>query len=616
MGKSGGWGRKQVRITPEGEVRQSQVVTTYGSGSMVDLIDHAILVGGLDFWHYNSSQNTYAIAEPRLYDALSQRFAAAGRDLSMESTFRTPPAGDSQDAQRNCGIRVLEFPSWFVCQNPQCRALARSHALELKGGRYRHHCHSKKSEQCVPVRFVGACKRGHIEDFHWVAYAHGKDGPCMSPQLHLEEGATGDFSEIIVRCACGAREALAGALASETMPYCHGHRPWLGSEGQEECTERIRLLVRTASNGYFSQVVSALSVPDKGSELQDAVRGAWEILKVADATTLATFRNIPKVQTAIGKYGDADVLKAIEAVKRDAKPERDPLRTAEYKQFMSSPAESPGDLPSFDDVFYVRQHQPKAGLPSNVSTIVLAHKLREVRAQIGFTRLEPATPDLEGEFDLEVQSAALGLTTNWLPAAEIRGEGIFVGFDEEAIYSWEQRPEVIERGLELLAGYDAWAETLSSAPAFPGMRFYLLHSLSHLLISAISLECGYAASAIRERIYCAAHDAKVPMAAILLSTGSSGTEGTLGGLVDQGRNLNEHLRRAYDLGRLCSSDPVCASHSPKDDHAERYLEGAACHGCLFIAECSCERFNRMLDRALVLPTMGRPPELAFFGERP
>ena len=39
------------------------------------------------------------------------------------------------------------------------------------------------------------------------------------------------------------------------------------------------------------------------------------------------------------------------------------------------------------------------------------------------------------------------------------------------------------------------------------------------------------------------------------------------------------------------------THTPADDPGERYLEGAACHGCLFIAECSCERFNRYLDRA-------------------
>ena len=144
----------------------------------------------------------------------------------------------------------------------------------------------------------------------------------------------------------------------------------------------------------------------------------------------------------------------------------------------------------------------------------------------------------------------------------------------------------------------------------------MLHSLAHLLISAISLECGYAASSIRERIYCAGDDAETKMAAILLMTGTTGSEGTLGGLAEQGRNIGAHLQRAWQLGTLCSNDPICASHSPARDHAERHLEGAACHGCLFIAEPSCERNNSFLDRALVVPTIGHDPRLAMFAERP
>jgi hypothetical protein len=106
------------------------------------------------------------------------------------------------------------------------------------------------------------------------------------------------------------------------------------------------------------------------------------------------------------------------------------------------------------------------------------------------------------------------------------------------------------------------------------------------------------------------------MAGVLLTTGTTGSEGTLGGLVEEGRRLRHHLREAWELGRLCSNDPVCAAHDPTAEGSDRRLEGAACHGCLYIAECSCERFNRYLDRALVIPTIGNPPELAFFQERP
>jgi Domain of unknown function (DUF1998) len=126
----------------------------------------------------------------------------------------------------------------------------------------------------------------------------------------------------------------------------------------------------------------------------------------------------------------------------------------------------------------------------------------------------------------------------------------------------------------------------------------MLHSLSHLLITAVSLECGYAASSIRERIY-----ASSTGYGILLFTGTSGSAGTLGGLVNVGRQIENHLSKALELGRLCSNDPVCAQHDPSNQQEDRFLHGAACHGCLLIAETSCERRNKFLDRALVVNTV-------------
>jgi hypothetical protein len=113
---------------------------------------------------------------------------------------------------------------------------------------------------------------------------------------------------------------------------------------------------------------------------------------------------------------------------------------------------------------------------------------------------------------------------------------------------------------------------------FPGLPYFLLHSLSHLLLTAVSLECGYPASSIRERVY--ALDAGY---GILLYTGTPDAEGTLGGLVETGRQIDRHLHAALELGRLCSNDPVCAQHDPQSQHECRFLHGAACHGCLLIA---------------------------------
>lgn len=611
-------GGKHTTARPNGHLRRSQAVTTFGPGATMDLLDQAVLVAGTDYWRYRERE---WIHEPRLRDSVAKRLKSLGVQLSVERPFLAPPKSDERDPSKEVGIDVLEFPQWFVCQG--CRAVVASGSLEpASGGRYEHRClETNKRSDTVPVRFVGACARGHLQDFPWIAFAHlgGERGRCVAPQLVLYEGPGGDFSEIEVRCTtCGAHQRLSTAMGGVELE-CGGHRPWLGAEGKESCKEKLRMLVRTASNSYFAQVESALSIPEPGKALEDAVLQHWDTLKVATAATLPVFRTIPKLGDAIAGATDAEVLALVEARKEGGELPRLPIRTAEYLQLSTAPPHRPGDLPPRDADFFARSYVPAGGLPAGVSKLVLASKLREVRAQVGFTRIAPLTADMQGSFELEVRTARLGLTTNWLPATEVHGEGIFVALDLAAVRAWEARPEVVAREKELRAGYEAWTkQQLTAPPAFPGARFYLLHSLSHLLITALSLECGYAASAIRERLYCGPSpaDPGTEMAAILLSTGTSGTDGTLGGLVEQGMRIGEHLARAWDLGRLCSNDPVCARHSPEEDHAERHLEGAACHGCLFVAECSCERFNRYLDRSLVVPTVGNGGGRAYFRERP
>jgi hypothetical protein len=47
----------------------------------------------------------------------------------------------------------------------------------------------------------------------------------------------------------------------------------------------------------------------------------------------------------------------------------------------------------------------------------------------------------------------------------------------------------------------------------------------------------------------------------------------------------------------------CADHQPDDRSGDRATHGAACHGCLLIAETGCEMRNLFLDRNLLVPTM-------------
>ncbi len=615
---------------PEGQLRQSQLVTTFGPGAMVDLVDRAVVIGGLEHWGFSREKGYVALDDARLRRSLVPRLKAldADLDLAREGYFRMPPESDARDPFPSVGVRALEFPRWFVCQ--KCRRLARAAdgGFENKSGRYRHECSKNQWSSAVPVRFVAACKRGHLSDFPWIAFAHmdHEGGPCDRVELYLEERSLGDVAQIIVRCD-NCKSSLPMSRAS-VLPYkCGGDRPWLGGRAvNEKCDQQATLLVRTASNAYFSQVVSALRLPDPDPDplrLRLRPKDVWKaVQKVTTAEQLAVFTGLMEhVAAAVEGFSAEQVLAAIRAENAagSSVSER-PLRSAEYERLVNAPNELPGVVPDAGAQFAAYRIPPhKVDLPPGVKGLVVVPELREVRVQVSFSRFDSVGANLQGEYDFEgrqVKPAVLTLPTGnekWLPAAEVRGEGVFLELDEEALQAWEQRDAVKLRAEQLLRAFDSG----DKKGEFPGVRFFLLHSLSHLLLTAISLECGYAASAIRERIYCGRAEENGPnMAAVMLLTGTTGSEGTLGGLVEEGRRIRYHLGEAWDLGRLCSNDPVCAAHDPSTDTSDRRTEGAACHGCLYIAEVSCERFNRLLDRALVVPTIGNDPELAFFRERP
>ncbi len=594
---------------PDGKFRRSQVLTNYGAGAMVDLVHQAVLISGIDHWRA-PAEHWEKIYEVRLQDQMTAKFREQGKMLSQSAPFRMPPAGNDQEPTFERGIEAIEFPTWFICQNQQCRALIKNRSLEFKSGRYRHDC-TRKGSECVPVRFVMACKYGHLDEFPWQRFVHeGKS--CESPSLRMEEGPMGDFGSIFVKClTCLKVRNLMDARHTETNDKCWGTRPWLGKgNNSEDCDQKQRLLIRTASNAYFSQVESALSIPETGDRVYEVVTSKIERLKKCTTTAkLEALKELDEEMEEVLKGLESRaVVETIIYVNAGYIPEREPLRTAEYKALVESPNFEVGVIAPEGADFFARTLTEKP--PRKIAQVVLASALREVRVQVGFTRLDSPTANLQGEFDMEVRIAEIGVQNNWLPAIEIRGEGIFLRLDEDELREWESRPEVIERAKVLYEGF--LIETADQANAdFPGMRFYLLHSLSHLLLTALSLNCGYSASAIRERIYCSEADSETPMAGILLSTGSPGSGGTLGGLVHEGHRLGYHLKQALMQGELCSNDPVCAMHVPTD-HAERYLDGAACHGCLFISESSCEKFNSYLDRALVISTIGHPANLAFF----
>jgi hypothetical protein len=591
-----------------GQVRRSQVITTYGPGALIDLPKHSAIVGGLDTWP--KTGDLEEIVEPRLAQKLQMMTGVPEPRL-----FAPPPDSNDPRQPARC-IGVWRFPEWFVvreesggAEREQSRRLVHRKKLDDKS-RF-------DGRQVVATRFVRACPKGHVDDLDWHQFVHGVEDNCRR-QLRLDErGTSGDLADLVVRCECKKSRGLHEATVMELYPLgtCRGARPWLGRNSRESCTLPSRLLIRTASNAYFPQVVSVLSLPDRGTAVETAVTELWDDLQIVDgASDLAFLKKKPRIAEKLAPFGAEEVLAAIREAKSGKTGER-PVKQVELEALLAVPEGFGDDVP-VDPNFHARRLPDRAWRRSRrsdgIAAVIQLHRLREILALIGFTRFEAVTPDIHGEYETDVERAQIALEPEWFPAVENRGEGIFVQLRAEAVKSWLGRPAVKQRLDDLGVGHQRWMTDRKTHRPFPGGPYVLLHTLSHLLIQSLSMRCGYPASSIRERIYA---DGQAERFGILLYTGSPDAEGTLGGLVQQARHLEDHLAHALRMSALCSNDPICAQHAPGKSMEERWLHGAACHSCALVAETSCEMRNDYLDRALVVPVLG-VADAAFFRASP
>ena len=587
-----------------GQVRRSQVITTWGPGALIDLPTNSGILGGLDTWPKIGT----------LEQVIDQRVT---RKISLltgiqEPLLFAPPPDSTLPGEPKQGIGVWRFPQWVVVQEElsgdgsgRSRRLVSRKALDEKG-RF-------DGRPVVPTRFVQACPRGHIEDVGWHWFVHGSGDPCRRRLWLDEQGTGGDLSDLTVRCECKKSRRLSEAadLSLNALGTCHGSRPWLGMQNREDCGLPSRLLIRTAANAYFPQVLRALSLPDHRTGVQEAVDSLWQMLETMESPAeLQVMRKVPQVASKLAGYDDDEVLAAIAELKQGPATER-PIKTVELDALLAAPTGFGDDVP-VDQNFHARRLPDslwrKSDLSDDIAAVIQLHRLREVLALLGFTRFESITPDIDGEYETDVERADIALEPKWFPAVENRGEGIFLQLDAGAVTSWLGRAEVKQRLDELVTGHTRWMEDRKTSRAFPGGPYVLLHTLAHLLMQSLAMTCGYPATSIRERIYA---NPEGKQFGLLLYTASPDAEGTLGGLVQQARHIDAHLAVALRAGGLCSNDPVCAQHSAGEGMEGRWLHGAACHGCSLVAETSCEMRNDYLDRALVVPTLATPGA-AFF----
>lgn len=600
-----------------GDLRRSQVITIHGPGAIVDFRSGgagiSVVAAGLDQWDERAAPAGLAhpqtISEPRLE-----------KELGVDG-FRLPPVARqtrpgefAKDAGSLVGAR---FPTWLQC--PNCHLLRPAHKWTANPGDPALQCATcsrpKDPSHVVPARFVVACPYGHLNDFPWHYWLGGHAESCTRKgDLKLEGGATAGLAGYVLSCTeCGNRRSMEGCFGTEWLQAipCEGRRPWLAAE-PEECpttkpghkrgsADLPSVLQRGASNLYFSVLESAIDIPPWSEALQKRLGIYWSKLVKADDAKLK--RLIEDLELDALTEMPTDKL-LVEIKKRRARlesPERN-LRLEEYEQLTRH------EKPHETQEFAIRPAEPPRELQRWLGKVVQVTRLREVRALYGFTRIQPPL----GRKDKRLAKIAAS-PKNWLPAVENRGEGIFLALNREALNRWESLENVRARAALRHAAYAAdWKRRGGEGPPprTISARFLLLHGLAHALIRQLSLDCGYSSASLRERLY--ADTGTFDMAGLLVFTASPDADGTLGGLVRQGEpeSIVRLLENGLAAMSWCSSDPLCIEgiHTLTDP-----LSGAACHACLLAAETSCEEFNRLLDRALLVGTP-KDPSLGFFHE--
>lgn len=612
-------------------VRRGQLISPFGIGAMVDFPrDESLMPAGLDAWPFAKQEcppeSGWLVREERLEARMSVR------------CFRLPPdhrEPDTGSRFANENVPFVRFPRWHYCHHCGAMeelALFSSTRERCPGRPYPQQSCEKKPEFrrpfLIPVRFVAACETGHIRDFPFMEWVH-RDVPATAEcRLRLRAGrSSAGLSGITIECSCGQKRNLGdvfrfdrvkGGPLSKIGCVCQGWQPWLGiTDGDHGCGQHLRVLQRGATNVYFPQVVSSIYLPlwaeKTGADVIALLEqpSVWAVLSQGTVNGKVDPARC-QMAAAIGGV-DPRELEVAAQLKMDGRQsvmvagaagDEEAFRRSEYQAICDGKVGPHTEL-------YVECADLKVYAPAVAaffSRIRLVHKLRETRALAGFTRILPPDGNLSSP---RRQSLKLDPKIDWLPAIKVYGEGIFLELDLIRIKQWlAEQPGAARRIGPLAAHYNSVRLARQQPQRNLTPKFILLHTLAHILINQLSFDCGYGSASLRERLYCDFTDAAQPMQGILIYTASGDSEGTMGGLVRQGKpgRFEATLRRALIQAAWCSSDPVCIESSGQGSDSSNL---AACHGCCLLPETSCEEGNRLLDRAMLV---GKPenPALGFF----
>ena len=590
--------RKKAR-TPRlaGDVRQNQLVSSFGIGSIVDFAKDTVVIGGVDSWDAPSNERR-SWEDRKIYSENLQALTGA-------KYFLSPKTESGSRFNKSRDIPAYVFPEMLYC--PKCKRFI--HYKEAQNTQNPHQCFLSGPDgkpcngRLVAARFVVCCENGHMEDFPYSWWVHrgeacpsGKANPRMSM---FNVGGRSDAESLFVKCEdCGKIRSLESAFSEQAFSGengfpCTGNHPHLHGKklhGEAACDKPLKTRLRSASGVYFSVSYSALSIPPWSKYAVQIIEREYDALQHMPPEGVRTYLR-GKVNAFVSFEQLMDAFEIVKAHKGSGqvRSEKD-IYFDEYKVL------SKGELQSEDEYSAVAAAIP-AGFDAYFEGITVVDMLTVIQALKGFTRLKPWNGSGVGDGEPERRIVPLSAyRKEWLPAVKLNGEGVFFRFKESTLQAWASRTQ---------GRYDEMYHALQDSfyrganPRF-SPQYVALHTFAHLLIREISNACGYSASSLHEKIYSTFENSDDTMCGVLIYLASSDADGSLGGLIsiaEDTERLQHLLDNMLRKAQWCSADPLCAS-SQKQGYLS--LNYAACHDCILLPETACEFRNVLLDRAAIV----------------
>lgn len=569
-----------------GAVRQTQLVTSYGCGAIVDFVYDTVIIAGTDKWDWSlrSETNPFILYNENLQNLLNKDyFVKPKTDTKRKAIF----------VDKSKDIPAYRFPEVLHCT--LCHRLIKYSAIDhQQGTKLKCICGSDK---IIPPRFVVACENGHIEDFPYELWVH-KGKKCEksdSPKLKMfnVNGRT-SIDNLFVKCeSCGDKRSMQGAFSENALVNiikCSGNSPWLAQNEKKECHENLRTLLRTATNVFFSATMSALKIPPWSEKVMGKLAIYYDSLVTNPSVARIIIEN--SIKPLFPNLTIEDILLAFDELKTNRVQGRG--KKSQYDIFRDEYIALRKKIESSDEFSSEEMEVPNE-YKSVIKYVTAVDKLTETVAMIGFTRIN----SWSGKPDDGKLAHLSSTPKNWLPAIQNNGEGIFIEFDIEVIEKWANTVRDYYKPMMDTLKDSFYINEKASA------EYVFLHTFSHLLIRQLALACGYGAASLKEKIYSTfCEHSEFKMAGVLVYTASSDADGSLGGLVEQAYpdKLEAIIRNMLSEAQWCSSDPLCIASNGANGQGVNSMNYAACHNCLLLPETSCEFRNVFLDRAALVGT--------------